>query len=246
MQPVPRVEFHIPVRGLKILFCIYVFILTWGGSNWVWERAVGACGYPWTKTLEGLVPSRERIFWPHVGLAEVIFETEKIFGAAYIPLSAGRRRMQGLVSAVWECVYFSLSQLSTWHRSSYLFTSLSSQARTWFLLSLTAYILKFLPLNYILNMITSCCLHCYFCALSLHHFSPEWVQLMLVERSKDQFNENRQSLFVHTCCNPGASHCHLYFGWDSKAGRGVGKTFLWRKGKTSSMSLMETVCVEKL
>ena len=47
-----------------------------------WEGAVGVHRYSWTNTVEAS-PSKEMLFCPHVGLADMVSEIEKIFGAIY-------------------------------------------------------------------------------------------------------------------------------------------------------------------
>lgn len=69
----------------------------------------------------------------------------------------------------------------------------------WFSLSLTSYILKILPLKYILNLIPSRHLHGYHLDQCVYHLSPGWVQLMLMEINKDQLNDNRQKYLFRAC-----------------------------------------------
>lgn len=143
----------------------------------------------------------------------MVSSIEKSFGVIYVAVYAGSRWTQGIDSPVWECTPAFLDFV---HGTT---AQLVIQVKTWFSLSLTSYILKVLPLKYILNLITSCHLPCYHLHLSLHHFSPEWVQLTLVETNEDQPSENRQRLFTQNY-NKGASHHHLCFGWDSKEAKG--------------------------
>ena len=79
-----------------------------------WEGTVGVHRYSWTNTVEAS-PSKQMIFCPHLGLADMVSEIEKIFGAIYVTVCAGSTWTWGLISPIWECMYSSLLQLSTCH-----------------------------------------------------------------------------------------------------------------------------------
>lgn len=57
------------------------------------------------------------------------------------------------------------------------------------------------------------------------------VFLTSVEIKEDRPNENKQSSLFRAGYHKGASHCHLHFGRDSKAGRGVEKLYSGAKGR---------------
>ena len=64
--------------------------------------------------------------------------------------------------------------------------------------------------------------------------------------NKDQPQEENKGSLVRTCCSKGVNRCHMYFGRDSKTGRGVPRLFRGEKRKTSYTRQLKDVDMREL